>query len=273
MYAMDESPLFSFCGRHCEELGVAFLPTQYPFVPAQTVPALSVSGRHGTLRYPGRTFRPRAFKGTLYLLGEDDEPITTAQMLRRASDVAAWLCGRDGRGELILDALPDRCYIAEVDTEALLRDSDWANGAAAVCFTCQPFARSLREVSVTLSTEANAARSARISPGGNFATPLAFDVKNASSAVMDTAAIETDAARFDFVSLALGPGETLSARYTEDDILLLAITGVQGEERSAMAMRTPQSDDDLMLAPGGNRITIRTQRACEVILKSRGRWL
>lgn len=273
VYAMDDSPLFSFHGRHCEELGVAFLPSQYPFVPAQTVPALTVSGRHGTLRWPGRTFRPRYLKGTLYLLGEDGEPITTEQMLRRASDVTAWLCGEDGRGQLILDALPDRYYVAEVDTEALLKDSDWMNGAAAVSFTCQPFARSLREVSVRLSTEEGAAQSARISPGGNYQTPLAFDVTNASAAVIDTAAIETDAARFDFANLGLAPGETLRARYTEDDILLLVIAGTDGAERSAMAARTPESDDDLMLAPGGNRITVTTQRACEVTFHTRGRWL
>ncbi len=276
MYNLDDSPLFSFRGQHCEKFGVAFVPSEYPFVPAQTVPALTVSGRHGTLRYPGRTFRPRRYAGTLYLLDEqgDVSPIPTGEMLRRASEITAWLCGEDGRGRLILDALPDRYYIAEVDTEAILSDTDWLNGQAEIAFSCQPFARSLWEITVQLALGANVAQSVRISPSGNYETPLAFDVKNTSSSRMDTATVETDRARFDFSSLALDPGETLSARYTVDDILLLVITGVDGAERSAMAARTMASSDDLLLCPGGtNQITIRTQRASSVVLKTRGRWM
>ena len=33
------------------------------------------------------------------------------------------------------------------------------------------------------------------------------------------------------------------------------------------------SDDDLMLHPGANTVTIKTQRACSVRLSARGRWL
>lgn len=275
MYTLDDSTDFTFCGRHCAEVDVAFIPSQYPFVPAQTIPSLAVSGRHGTLRWPGRTFKPRTLKGTLHLLHTqgDTSPIPTGEMLRRASEIVSWLCGQDGRGQLILDALPDRYYIAEADTEALLKDTDWANGSAALSFTCQPFARSIREETAQLSLAANAAKSADLNCNGNMQTSLAFDVKNTSASVMNTATVETDSARFDFTGLALDAGETLSARYTEDDILLLTITGVDGAQRSAMAARTTDSDDDLMLSPGRNRITVKTQRACDVTVRTRGRWL
>lgn len=273
MYTTAESPLFSFCGRHCEELGVAFLTSQYPFVPAQDISTASIAGRHGTLRWKGRTFRPRYLKGTLYLLGDDDEPITTEELLRRGSELALWLCGQDGRGELILDALPDRYFIAEVDAEAALKDTDWLSGEAAISFTCQPFARSVREDTASADTETGTAKTIHISVSGNYQTPLAFDVKNTSSGVMDTATIETDSERFDFAGLAMDEGETLSARYTQDDILLLEITGVDGAVRSAMALRTTDSDDDLLLRPGRNAITVKTQRACSVRLSARGRWL
>lgn len=275
MYSMEDSPLFSFCGRHCEEFGVAFLPTQYPFVPAQAIPSASIAGRHGTLRWPGRTFKPRILAGTLYLLDArgEVEPISTDEMLRRGSEIALWLCGQDGRGKLILDALPDRYFLAEVDAEAVLKDADWKNGEAAIRFTCQPFARSIREDAASMDTAAGAAKNIIISASGNCETPLAFDVKNTSQSVMNTATIETASARFDFTGLALGAGETLSARYTEDDILLLTITGVDGAVRSAMPMRTVDSDDDLMLSPGRNAITIKTQRACSVKFSARGRWL
>lgn len=273
MYTTAESPLFSFCGRHCEEMGVAFLPSQYPFVPAQDIPAASIAGRHGTLRWAGRTFKPRYLKGTLYILSGDDELITTEELLRRGSELALWLCGQDGRGELILDALPDRYFIAEMDAEAALKDTDWANGSAAISFTCQPFARSVREDTTSVDTAAGTAKSAAISVSGNYETPLAFDVKNTSSSVMDTATVETASERFEFSGLAMDEGETLSARYTQDDLLLLTITGVDGAVRSAMALRTTDSDDDLMLHPGANTVTIKTQRACSVRLSARGRWL
>lgn len=274
MTTTAESALFSFQGKHCGEMGVTFLPSQYPFVPAQNVPTAAIAGRHGTLRFPGRTFRPRYYKGTMYLIGSgDDEPITTEEMLLRGAELARWLCGQDGRGELILDALPDRYYIAEVDTEALLTDTDWENGSAAISFTCQPFARSIRESETSASTTADAAKTMSISASGNVKTVLAFDVKNTSNSMMDTATIETASERFDFVGLAMEKDETLSARYTQDDLLLLAITGVDGEERSAMALRTTDSDDDLLLTPGVNMVTIKTQRACSVRLSARGRWL
>ena len=250
MYALDDSPLFSFQGRHCEELGVAFVPTQYPFVPAQTIPTLTVSGRHGTLRYPGRTFKPRYLKGTLY-----------------------WLCGQDGRGELVLDAMPDRYFVAEVDAETVLRDVDWANGSAAVSFTCQPFARSVRKDGVTMVAQAGTTQSASLSVSGNVQTPLAFRVTNTDGDTMDTLQITAPDTAFFFSTLGLEPGETLSGSYTQDDLLRLSILSVSGAERSAMAMRAPESDDDLMLMPGANAVAVRAQRACSVVLEARGRWL
>lgn len=273
MYALDDSPLFSFQGRHCEELGVAFVPTQYPFVPAQTIPTLTVSGRHGTLRYPGRTFKPRYLKGTLYWLGADGEPVTQHEMLSRASDIALWLCGQDGRGELVLDAMPDRYFVAEVDAETVLRDVDWANGSAAVSFTCQPFARSVRKDSVTMVAQAGTTQSASLSVSGNVQTPLAFRVTNTDGDTMDTLQITAPDTAFFFSTLGLEPGETLSGSYTQDDLLRLSILSVSGAERSAMAMRAPESDDDLMLMPGANAVAVRAQRACSVVLEARGRWL
>ena len=75
--------------------------------------------------------------------------------------MAAWLCGTDGRGKLILDALPDRYFIAEVSDEAALTDDDWASGEAAIAFTCQPFAYAVSEDGVTVQTSANAAKARR----------------------------------------------------------------------------------------------------------------
>ena len=98
----------------------------------------------------------------------------------------AWLCGMDGRGKLILDALPDRYFIAEVSDEAALMDDDWASGEAAIAFTCQPFAYAVSEDGVTVQTSANAAKSAALGVQGNTETMLAFRVTCASGTMKKT---------------------------------------------------------------------------------------
>ena len=273
--SLGRSTQFSFNGKHCDEMGVAFLPSTYPFIPAMTIPTLTVTGRHGTLRYPGRTFSPTAYSGTLYLLDSMDEtdPISASEMLSRASDIARWLAGDDGRGKLILDALDDRYFIAEVDTEAGLSDEDWCNGEAKITFRCQPYARSVMTAQTAMTLSANAAQKTVIYPGGNVDTLLAFSVKNTSSATLNSVVIEAPDTRFTFSDLGLSEGEVLRADYTDDDILLLRIEGVDGAVRSAMPMREPSSDDDLIVGPGPSEIAVKADRACEVRLAARGRWI
>lgn len=275
MILQGDSPLFSFDGKHCDEFGVAFLPSEYPFVPAQTIPSMTLNNRHGSQRWPGRTFRPRYYKGTLYFLNStgDVEPISSGEMLRRASEIAAWLCGKDGRGHLILDALDDRYFVAELEGEAPLADADWQSGEAQISFLCQPFARSMLASTLSLDTQANTAKSGTLSVDGNYETVLAFSVTNDSGAAMNTLTIEAPETRFSFENLELDDGEILTASHTEDDILLLRIEGVDGAIRSAMAYRTTDSDDDLLLSPGRNQVTVKTERACSVKLSALGRWL
>lgn len=269
-YDLDTSSLFAYNGRHCEEFNAAFIPSQYPFIPAQVMPTVTIPGRHGTLRYPGRTYKPRYLKGTLYLLDTigDTGPISTAEMLQRMSEVAAWLCGQDGRGRLVLDAQQDRFYIAEVEQEALLKDDDWANGSAQISFCCQPFAMAMVEDKLATTTAANTAKTVSLSVRGNTLALLAFDVTNTSTAVLDALQVETDGCGFYFSALGLGPGETLTVSYDDADLLRIAI----GAD-SAMAARDMHSDDDLVLQPGANNVTVKTQRACSVTLHARGRYL
>ncbi len=98
---------------------------------------------------------------------------------------------------------------------------------------------------------------------------LAFRVTCASG-TMNTATVETPTCRFDFTGLGMTEGETLVARYVQEDILLLEIEGVDGGTRSAMAMRTTDSDDDLLLSQGKNMVTVKTEKACSVELTARG---
>ena len=272
MTQMGDSTLFSFDGRHCEEFGVAFMPEGYPFVPGQDVPEMRVAGRHGTLRWRGRTYRPRVLRGTMYLLdGEDEGPIAAGEMLRRASDVAAWLCGRDGRGKLILDAMPDRYFIAEVSGEAALDDREWAHGCARVAFVCQPFARSVMPGAAAGSAAAGKKAVLRLAVDGNVDTVRGFEVTG--SGALGTVEVAANGTRMAFSGLGMAAGEKLVAEYTEDDILMLAIEGANGARRSAMMMRAADSDDDVVLVPGVNEVSVTANGACNVALRARGRWL
>lgn len=275
MVSQERSCNFSFAGRHCDDFGVCFLPSAWPFVPEQTVPQLTVPGRHGTLRYPGRTLGVRRFAGTLYLLDErgDTAPIPLAETLRRASALSNWLIGQDGRAPLILDALDDRYYVAELDAaESALTDEGWENGCAELTFLCQPFAHARREENARLSCAANQAAKTALSVPGNVQTPLAFSVTSDGGTV-SALTVEAPNTRFTFSGLGLAAGETLRASYTQDDLLRLIIEGVDGAERSAMPARQTESDDDLLLTPGRNEIAVKADRACTVQLRARGRWL
>lgn len=273
MTQMGDSTLFSFDGRHCTDFGVAFMPEGYPLVPEQDVPSMRIAGRHGTLRWKGRTFAPRELRGRLYLLGAGDgaEPIATGEMLRRASEVAAWLCGRDGRGRLILDAVPERYYVAEVTGEATLSDRDWANGCARIAFICQPFARSVTESTASGEAAAGESASVRLIVEGNAQTELAFDIEAVDA--VQTAEVAAGGTRMAFEGLNMAAGESLSATYTEDGLLALGIRGADGAVRSAMMARTADSDDDVTLMPGANEIAMRADGAVRITARARGRWL
>lgn len=256
------------------EFGAAFIPDGYPFVPVQVIPGMRIAGRHGTLRWPGRTFGTRVLRGVLYLLERTGEAkaIDAREMMHRASDVAAWLCGRDGRdgrGRLVLDAMPDRYFMAEVSGEAQLADGDWANGCARIAFVCQPFARSVDAREIRAGMAANGAVIGELMADGNVETVLEFEIEGAISG----ARIEANGTQMAFENLGMAAGERLRARYTDDDILKLEIVGANGAVRSAMMARTMDSDDDVVIKPGRNEVTVTVSGAGNVLLSARGRWL
>ena len=105
---------FKFGGVHCDAHRAAFIADSWPAAAEPTINKYEIPGRHGTIRYTGTWYREQELTGRLYLLAEDDEPILYREMLQRKAEIAAWL-QPGGRRQLIMDAAPDRFYMAEIE--------------------------------------------------------------------------------------------------------------------------------------------------------------
>ena len=185
--------------------------------------------------------------------------------------MTAWLCGTDGRGKLILDALPDRYFIAEVSDEAALMDDDWASGEAVIAFTCQPFALRRQRGRRDGSDERQRGKSAALGVQGN-AEPARVPCHCASA--MNTATVETPTCRFNFTGLGMTAGETLVAAVCAGGY---PAAGNRGRGRRH-TLGDGDADDGQRRRPAavagqGTRVTVKTEKACSVELTARGRYL
>ena len=80
---------FTFAGRHNSELGTAFLVTKWPGSAPMTINDVTISGRDGTIRYPGQTFGTKPFEGNLYILDPDNELMSNTRMMERVREIVA----------------------------------------------------------------------------------------------------------------------------------------------------------------------------------------
>lgn len=108
-------------------------------------------------------------------------------------------------------------------------------------------------------------------------TPVDVQVKNTSaSATCQHLTLTAGESRFAFTGLALLPGETLRAQTDDRDRLALTILSAAGSPRSAMACRTGDSSDALLLPCGArSAVSISAEESVtlEAAFQTRGRWL
>ncbi len=107
---------------------------------------------------------------------------------------------------------------------------------------------------------------------GNAECPLDITVANASGAEIPRVSLTAGGA-MSFEALGLRGGEALVIDHDEDGLLRIRIRSASGVYRSAMLARTPESDDDLIAAPGAAWCTVRATRAVRMTVSARGRWL
>ena len=113
-----------------------------------------------------------------------------------------------------------------------------------------------------------------LSPAGTADWTLAeAAVTNRSGATVNEMDIACGETHMRFTGLGLADGETLSAAYDREGLLRLRISGA-GAERSAMAMRTADSSDDLIARQRqANVIRLTADGAVTGRFQARGRYV
>lgn len=264
---MPDSCDFTFHGHHIREFGAAFLPDRWPGAAATAVNDAAVSGRHGTLRYPGETFGEKILSGRLYLLTPDESPLSYADMLARAEAVCGWL-KTAGRAPLILDAAPERLYMAEVKGAISFTTEEWPSGCAEVAFTLQPFAYACQEAFESLILSPGQARSASLYVPGNLPAPLLLTLE--ASGPISALRVRADGQVLAFEGLGLDAGGLLrvAAPLETGEIMTCEAGGGSG-----MCRITAQSAVPFWLRPGLRRIEAEGDGGGVLRIGVRGRWV
>lgn len=126
-----------------------------------------------------------------------------------------------------------------------------------------------------VTTGGTSASAVAIQVNGSAETDAEVTLQNKSGMTIQHAVLNIGGSRMEFNSLNLGGSESLKVahEYT-DGLRVLKIYILNGStERSAMACRTPASADDLILSPGRRWVNFAADRACQMTVEVRGRFV
>lgn len=258
---------FRFNGVHCDAHRVAFVADRWPAAAQPTINKVAMSGRSGSLRFPGMARQEKTLKGKLYLLDEDERLITYREMLRRSADLAAWLCP-DGRKPLILDATPDRYYLAEVENELNVSTDDWGNGCIEVTFTLQPFTYAMAEDTVSITLTANNATVVQLPLRGNQPAPMTLIATPTAPMTELTVRHCGDFLRFVSMQAPAGKTVAINCNLAQGEVITATVADAPG-----MRYLSPDSMLPFILSPGANELVVWSNAPCAITLAARGRWL
>lgn len=106
-------------------------------------------------------------------------------------------------------------------------------------------------------------------PGNGAVTCVEASIRNASGGTIDALTLKAGGTTFNFESLALGQGETLTIDYDEYGLLR-----IQTEAASKMNCRSADSDDDLLIETGkAEEMAVVATGDVNVQFKARGLYL
>lgn len=129
----------------------------------------------------------------------------------------------------------------------------------------EPGARIVSPISSAWSGVLNVTGSAR--------TAADVELKNESGALINTATVRIGNSEIGFTDLGLGASERLIIDHDANGYLRIRILSPMGIYRSAMAMRTGGSADDLYAMPGAQTAAVSAQRAVTMTATATGRYL
>lgn len=125
----------------------------------------------------------------------------------------------------------------------------------------------------TLQVNSTKSISREMAIEGTAESVLDVEFANVSGMEINTVTLTTPKSTFAFKSLGLGADETLMIDHTSKGILRIRIRSANGSYRSALAKRTEDSSDDLIVQPGQTTVTLSAQRAGRLKISCYGRYV
>lgn len=258
---------FSYGGVHCETHNAVFIVDQWPVAATPVINKYKIPGRHGSIRYPGKTFEEQTLEGRLYLLTNDEEPMTFSDMLLRKTALSVWLHA-DSRMQLIMDAAPDRFYMAEIEHKLTIITDDWGNGRLDIAFTLQPYSYSVEEDTAAATLDGVNAQNITLTVHGNQPAPIAMELTASASLTWVELTLGGDTLRLENMTLETGQKAVISFDLAVGEIMAVTHNGDAGMQYYAAS----SPDEGLKASPGSNTISANADAACTLAFSARGRW-
>lgn len=115
--------------------------------------------------------------------------------------------------------------------------------------------------------------STALNVGGSAVTQANITAVNTSGATINTMSVTAGGSTMSFSGLGMASTDRLVIDHDDTGLVRIRILDSGGAYRSAMAARTPESADDLLLAPGARTAVYNAQRACRITVEWRERFL
>ena len=205
--------------------------------------------------------------GITFAIDEKQDLIRRAEILQR---VFAWA---KAGGDLTVN-YRDRQKLRVICTAlpAIKTVTKWAE-TYSITFRAYgiPYWQSMDEESVTVAATASANATLQIrETGGGL---LCFTAANASGSTVNTLAIAANNRHYSFANLGLLDGETMRVDYDENGLQRIRIQASGGTWRSVMSKRETTSNDDIILNPGTNTVSMTSGSAVTWRIFTKGRWI
>lgn len=129
------------------------------------------------------------------------------------------------------------------------------------------------EQAVSVQSAAAAEGTLYLRPTGDLPTPVEAEFRNVSRSVIDVLGFSDGVRNIRLTGLGMRPGEVLVVEHDERALIRMMLRG-EGGERSVLALRAAESDDDVIIdGQRTARISFKADAEVLAYFSARGRWL
>lgn len=130
------------------------------------------------------------------------------------------------------------------------------------------------EAVTSASSAAAKAGALLLRPTGDLPTPVEATFRNASQSIIHSVAFSDGERSIRLSGLAMAPGEALIIDHDERALIRMVLRGEDGAQRSVLALREAESDDEIIIdGQQAARISFSADAAVTATFSARGRWL